>query len=63
MSEIKACRNNGEHGKRLIVPKWVLIVWLKIPNMPQTLSAQFVCPKPKALDFNEKRLFLGVRSP
>ena len=24
--------------------------------MPQTLSAQFVCPSPKFLDFNEKRL-------
>ena len=24
--------------------------------MPQNLSAQFVCPKPKVLDFNEKRL-------
>ena len=28
----------------------------KIPQMPQNLSAQFVCPSPKALDFNEKRL-------
>ena len=24
--------------------------------MPQTLSAQFVCPSPKVLDFNEQRL-------
>ena len=24
----------------LIVPKWVRIVWLKIPQMPQNLSAQ-----------------------
>ena len=24
--------------------------------MPQNLSAQFVCPSPKVLDFNEKRL-------
>ena len=42
--------------KGLTVPKWVLIVWLKIPQMPQNLSAQFVCPNPKVLDFNEKRL-------
>jgi hypothetical protein len=42
--------------KGLTVPKWVLIVWLKIPQMPQNLSAQFVCPSPKVLDFNEKRL-------
>ena len=40
----------------LTVPKWVLIVWPKIPQMPQNLSAQFVCPSPKDLDFNEKRL-------
>jgi hypothetical protein len=42
--------------KGLTVPKWVLIVWPKIPQMPQSLSAQFVCPSPKVLDFNEKRL-------
>jgi hypothetical protein len=35
---------------------WVLIVWPKIPKMPQNLSARFVCPSPKVLDFNEKRL-------
>ena len=28
----------------------------KIPQMPQNLSAQFVCPSPKVPDFNEKRL-------
>jgi hypothetical protein len=42
--------------KGLTAPKWVLIVWPKIPQMPQNLSAQFVCPSPKVLDFNEKRL-------
>ena len=42
--------------KGLPVPKWVLIVWPKIPKMPQNLVAQFVCPSPKVLDFNEKRL-------
>ena len=42
--------------KGLIVPKWVLIVWQKIPQMPHNLSAQFVCPRPKVLNFNEKRL-------
>ena len=41
--------------KELIVPKWVLnIVWPKIPQMPQYLSAQFVSPRPKVLDFNKK---------
>ena len=42
--------------KGLTVPKWALIVRPKIPQMPQNLSAQFVCPSPKVLDFNEKRL-------
>ena len=42
--------------KGLTVPKWVLIVRPKIPQMPQILSAQFVCPSPKVLDFIEKRL-------
>jgi hypothetical protein len=42
--------------KGLTVPKWVLIFWLKIPQMPHNLFAQFVCPSPKVLNFNEKRL-------
>ena len=42
--------------KGCTVPKWVLIVWPKIPQMPQNLFAQFVCPSPKVLDFIEKRL-------
>jgi hypothetical protein len=42
--------------KGLTVPKWVLIVWPKIPQMPQSLSAQFVCPSQKVLDFNVKKL-------
>ena len=49
--------------KGLTVPKWVLIVWPKIPQMPQNLAAQFVCPSPKVLDFNEKKASLGVGSP
>ena len=40
----------------LAVPKWVLIVWPKIPQMPENLSAQFVFPSPKVQDFNEKNL-------
>ena len=42
--------------KALTVPKWGLIVWPKISQMPQNLSAQFVYPSPKVLDFDEKRL-------
>ena len=38
------------------VPKWVLINQLKIPQIPQNLYAQFVCPNPKVLDFIKKRL-------
>ena len=46
----------GNMDKRLTVPEWVLIVWPKIPQMPQNFSAQFFCLSPKVLDFNEKRL-------
>ena len=42
--------------KGLTVPKWVVINWPKIPQMPQNLSAQIVCPGPKVWDFDEKRL-------
>ena len=45
---------NMDNG--LNVPKWVLIVLPKIFQIPQNVSAQFVCPSPKVLDFNEKRL-------
>ena len=38
------------------VPKWVLINWPKIPQMPQNLSAQIVCPSPKVWDLGETRL-------
>ena len=38
--------------KELTVPKWVLIVWSK---MPQNLSARFVCSSPKVCDITEKR--------
>ena len=43
--------------KGLTVPKWTLINWLEVPQMPQNLSAQMVCPSPKARDFDEKRLY------
>ena len=37
------------------MPKWVLIDWPKIPQMPQNLP---VCPSPLVLDFNENN-FIG----
>ena len=49
--------------KGLTVPKWVLIFRQKIAQMPQSLSAKFVSPSPKVLDFNKKKASLGVRSP
>ena len=49
--------------KGFTVQKWVLVVWPKIPQQPQNLSAQFVSQSPKVLDFNEKTASLGVRSP
>ena len=39
--------------KGFTVTKWGLI---DRPKIPQNLSAQFVCPSPKVLDFKEKRL-------
>ena len=36
---------------------------LAVSQMPQNLSAQFVCPSPKVLDFDEKKASLGLRSP
>jgi hypothetical protein len=45
------------NNENLTVPKWVLINRQKIPQMLQNVSVQFVCPIPKVLDFNEKRLY------
>ena len=49
------CRNNGRimenMDKGLTEPKWVLIVWPKIPQTSQTFSAQNICPSPKVQDF------------
>ena len=50
------CRSNGKNGQGLKVPKWVLINWPKILQMPQNLSVLIVCPSPKVKDFEEKRL-------
>ena len=47
--------------KGLTVQKWVLINWPNIPQMPQNLSAQIVCPNPKVWDLDEKKASLGVR--
>ena len=60
------CRNNGwiwldngKHGRGTHSTKMGAdIVWPKIPQMPQNLSAHFVCPSPKVLDYNEKKGFI-----
>ena len=44
--------------KGLPVPKWVLIVRPKIPQMPQKFSDQFVFPK---FGIFEKKFSLDVR--
>ena len=56
VKQIRVNQGLGVLDKGLTVPKLVLIVWPKILQMLQNLSAQFVCPSPKVLDFNEKRL-------
>ena len=44
------------HGQGTHSAKMVLIVWPKIHQMPQNVSAQFVCLSPKVWDIIEKRL-------
>ena len=39
------------HGQWTHSAKIVLIVWPEIPQMPHKISAQFVCPSPKVLNF------------
>ena len=51
--------NNGKHGQGTSKSLYQNGCWQfgqKIPQIPQNLSAHFVCPSPKVLDFNEKRL-------
>ena len=43
--------------KELTIPKWVLIVQPKIPQMSQKISSQNVCPSPKVWDFWKKNSF------
>ena len=45
-----------EMDKGLTVPKWVLINWPKIPQMPQNLSAQIVVQAQKFGILMKKRL-------
>ena len=47
--------------KGLTVPKWVLTVWPKIPQMQKNLFAKFVSPCPKVLDLNKKDWAFVVR--
>ena len=54
------CKNDARIMKNMekgiTVPKCVLIVEPKIPQILQNVFARFVCPGPKVLDFNEKML-------
>ena len=45
--------------KGLTIPKKVLINWVKIPQMPQNLSAQIVGLSPQFWDFDEKNASLA----
>ena len=51
-----------KHGQGTHCTKMGADSLVKIPQMPQNLSAQFVCPSPKVWDFR-KKLSLGVHSP
>ena len=49
--------------KELIVPKWVPVVWPKIPpNVPES-TWRLCLPKPKSSGISRKKASLGVRSP
>jgi hypothetical protein len=50
-------------NKGLTVTKWLLINQVKIPQIPQNLSALTVCPSPKVWHFNKNKASLGVCSP
>ena len=43
--------------KGFTVPKW--IVWPKIPQMPQKISAENVFPSPKKIEKIEKKALSG----
>ena len=49
------CRKNSQI--HFTSAKMMLIVWPKIPQMPQKCSAQFVYPSPKVWDIIEKWLY------
>ena len=51
------------HGQGTHSAKIVLIARLKIPQVPQNILVQFVCPNLKVWDFWNKKVSLGVRSP
>ena len=60
------CRNYGKHGQGTHCTKMGADSSAENPpNAPEFLSAQFVWPSPKVLDFNEKRLHWAsvVRAP
>ena len=46
--------------KGLTVPKWVLIAWPKIPQMPQKISSQYVCPTKKVWNLKKSSLWVFV---
>jgi hypothetical protein len=41
--------------KGLTVPKWVLVVWPKIPQMPPEFICPICLPKPKSSGFQSKK--------
>ena len=47
---------NGKHGQRTQCTDMSADKSAKMPQMPQNLCPQIVCPRPKVRDFAEKRL-------
>ena len=48
------CGPNSNLNPKEIYEMWDSL-YQNAPQMPKNLPAQFVCPSPKVLDFNEKR--------
>ena len=59
------CKNNGwlleKMDKGFTVPKWVLMNWPKISQIPQSLSVQIVWTS--SFGFQWKKASLGIRIP
>ena len=50
--------NNGKHGQGTHCTKMVADSLAEIAEIAEN-APEFICPSPKALDFNDRRLYLA----